>query len=75
LKTGGGSGVGGGTYPGCACVFSIRTQAPNTTAQPAAKNCASAIRPNLLVGIAITIKHRTSERGREASAFQPIMLG
>ena len=52
MKTGGGSGVGRGTYPGCACACSIMTHAPNTT-HPPTKSCVSAIRSNLLVGIAV----------------------
>jgi hypothetical protein len=47
LLTGFGGGFGGGTYPGCASVYS---QA-NTIAHPPTKSCVSAIRPNLLVGI------------------------
>jgi hypothetical protein len=52
LKTGGGSGVGGGTY--CARACSIKTQAPKTTAHPLNKSCARVIRSNLLVGIAVS---------------------
>jgi hypothetical protein len=57
LKTGGGSGVGGGTFPGCARACSIRTQALNATAHPPTKkSCASAFRSNLLVGIAVSFE-------------------
>jgi hypothetical protein len=52
LKTGGGSGVGGGTY--CARDCAIKTQAPKTTADPLNKSCAGVIRSNLLVGIAVS---------------------
>ena len=52
MKTGGGSGVGGGTY--CARACAIKTQAPKTTADPLNKSCAGVIRSNLLVGIAVS---------------------
>ena len=48
--------MGGGTYPGCACACSIRTQAPNAIAHPATKSCASAIRLNLIVGIIVVLR-------------------
>jgi hypothetical protein len=35
---------------------SIRAQAPNTTAHPTIKSCASAIRSNLPVGIAVSFE-------------------
>jgi hypothetical protein len=56
----GGVGIGPVGTDSCACACLIKTQTPNVTAHPLSKSCASAIRVNLLVGI--------------AASFEPIFL-
>ena len=53
FRTGGGSGVGGGTYPGGAGACAMKTQAPNIAAHPTIKSRA---RANLLVDIAVSFE-------------------
>jgi hypothetical protein len=73
LKTGGGGGIGAGMY--CACANSTNAQAPNSTAQPPAKNCTGAFQSNLFVAmvfVAITASFESmSDPNDQTQSSQP----